>query len=328
VFGIAERLDDKFHITQIYGHSGQLEGVYRKRHLGDDELSYQLGEGAGVFQLGSARFGVTICAEGGVDFPWTEAVDGGAEVIFFCSAPGLYTRRSDVAGWRRGYAWWVSHGLGQAVRHARRLAVPVAMATQAGRAEHQDFPGLAALVSPAGEVARLPDWREGSLVVEVAADVTVAPIREAVRCLIVDSDGRALLIRYAHRRAKSDWLFPPGGGLEPGEDHDTAIRRELREELGRDDLTIGPWIGRRRHTFWLNHWMTQQERWVLCRAEHFDVDGAHVALLAEEGVQEMRWWSADELRSAGMVTSPRELPALLDRVTAGDLPDENEDLLA
>jgi hypothetical protein len=40
----------------------------------------------------------------------------------------------------------------------------------------------------------------------------------------------------------------------------------------------------------------------------------------------MRWWSADELRSAGIVTSPRELPALLDRVTAGDLPDENEEL--
>ena len=326
VFGIAERLDDRFHITQIYGHSGQLDGVYRKRHLGDDELSYRVGQGAGVFQLGSARFGVTICAEGGVDFPWTEAVDGGAEVIFFCSAPGLYTRRSDAASWRRGYAWWVSHGLGQAVRHARRLAVPVAMATQAGRGKHQDFPGLAALVLPSGEVARLPDGRAGSLVVEVAADVIVDPIREAVRCLIVDSDGRALLVRYAHSRAKSHWLFPPGGGLEPGEDHDAAIRRELREELGRDDLTIGPWIGRRCHTFWLSRWMTQQERWVLCRAEHFDVDAAHVALLAAEGVQEMRWWSAGELRSTGIVTSPRELPALLDRVTAGDLPDENEDL--
>jgi predicted amidohydrolase len=55
--------------------------------------------------------------------------------------------------------------------------VPVAMATQAGSTEDEDFPGLAALVSPAGEVARLPDWRPGSLVVEVAADVTVDPVR-------------------------------------------------------------------------------------------------------------------------------------------------------
>jgi predicted amidohydrolase len=42
------------------------------------------------------------------------------------------------------------------------------MSTQAGATVDEDFPGLAALVDPAGEViARLPDWKEGELVVEV-----------------------------------------------------------------------------------------------------------------------------------------------------------------
>jgi hypothetical protein len=41
------------------------------------------------------------------------------------------------------------------------------MTTQAGATEDEDFPGLAALVTPTGVVARLPDWRPGSLVVEV-----------------------------------------------------------------------------------------------------------------------------------------------------------------
>jgi 8-oxo-dGTP pyrophosphatase MutT (NUDIX family) len=310
----------------VYGHSGRLDGVYRKRHLADDEPGYRPGDTAGAFQLGAAKFGVTICAEGGVEFPWNDAVAGGAEVVFFCSAPGLYRRRTDEQSWRDGHAWWMSEGLGHAVRHARRLAVPVAMATQAGSTEDQDFPGLAALVLPSGEVARLPDWRAGSLVVEVAVDVTVDPIREAVRCLVVDMGGRALLIRYADSRVRSSWWFPPGGGLEPGEDHDAAIRRELREELGRDDLTIDPWIGRRRHTFWLGRWMTQQEQWALCRAEHFDVDSAHLASLAVEGILEMRWWSADELRHAGVVTVPRDLPALLDRIAAGRVPSPDADL--
>jgi predicted amidohydrolase len=44
-----------------------------------------------------------------------------------------------------------------------------------------DFPGLAALVSPSGEVARLPDWRPGTLAVEVPVDAgaggRVAPRR-------------------------------------------------------------------------------------------------------------------------------------------------------
>ena len=84
----------------------------------------------------------------------------------------------------------VSSGLGDAARHARRLAVPVAMTTQAGSTEDEDFPGLAALVSPAGAGERLPDWRPGSLVVEVAADVTVQPVREAVRRELLDRIAR------------------------------------------------------------------------------------------------------------------------------------------
>ncbi|HEV3399725.1 MAG TPA: NUDIX domain-containing protein, partial [Actinomycetes bacterium] len=217
-------------------------------------------------------------------------------------------------------------GLGDAVRHARRLGVPVAMTTQAGSTEDEDFPGLAALAAPDGQVARLPDWRPGSLVVEVAADVTVHPVREAVRCLVVDQAGRALLVRYTDRRAVASWWGVPGGGLDPGEDHLAAVRRELREELARDDLRVGPWIGRRRHTFWLGRWMTQRERWVLCRAEPFEVDPAHVTTLDAEGIGELRWWSAGELRASGAVVTPRDLPELLDRIGRGDLPGPDEDL--
>ena len=201
------------------------------------------------------------------------------------------------------------------------------MTTQAGATEDEDFPGLAALVSPDGQVARLPDWRPGSLVVEVAADVTVHPVREAVRCLLVDHAGRALLVRYTDERALASWWGVPGGGLDPGEDHLAAVHRELREELGQlDDFQVGPWIGRRCHTFWLGRWMTQRERWVLCRPEPFQVDPAHVTSLAAEGIAELRWWSADELRAAAAVVTPRDLPGLLDRIARGNLPGPDEDL--
>ena len=180
--------------------------------------------------------------------------------------------------------------------------------------------------APGREVARLPDRRPGSLVVEVAADVTVHPVREAVRCLVVDHAGRALLVRYADDRVDGSWWGPPGGGLDPGEDHLAAARRELREELARDDLGVGPFIGRRCHTFWLGRWMTQRERWVLCRAEPFEVDPAHVTTLAVEAIQELRWWSASELRAASVLATPRDLPDLLDRVARGHLPDPDQDL--
>jgi predicted amidohydrolase len=58
--------------------------------------------------------------------------------------------------------------LGDAHRHARRLGLWIALAGQAGSTEDEDFPGLAALVGPDGGVAaRLPDWREGTLTVDI-----------------------------------------------------------------------------------------------------------------------------------------------------------------
>jgi predicted amidohydrolase len=327
VFGIAERAGRAFHITQLYAHGGRLGGRYRKRHLGKDEEGYQPGSERGVFQLGSARFGITICAEGGVDSPWADAAEDEASVVLFCAAPGLHGRRTDEAGWRDGHGWWVERGLSDAVRHARSLGVWVAMATQAGSTEDEDFPGLAALVAPDGEVAaRLPDWRPGTLIVDIPIEVAVDPPREAVRALVVDDAGRALLVRFVDQETGATWWSPPGGGLQPGEDHLAAIRRELREELGRDDLVIGPWIGWRAHTFWSQGWMTQRERWVLCRTRPFPIDQLHVASLRWENIHELRWWTAGELRSSGASTFPRGLARVLDDVSGGRLPAADADL--
>jgi predicted amidohydrolase len=44
----------------------------------------------------------------------------------------------------------------------------IAIATQAGSTVDEEFPGLAALVDPRGDVvAQLPDWQPGNLVVEI-----------------------------------------------------------------------------------------------------------------------------------------------------------------
>jgi predicted amidohydrolase len=328
VFGIAERDGDTFHITQLYACGGRMLGRYRKRHLGKDEDGYQPGSEPGVFRLGAARFGIAICAESGVDFPWTDAAGAGASLVVFCSAPGLYGRRTGAAAWRRGHDWWVGTGLGDARRHARNLGLWVAMTAQAGSTEDEDFPGLAALVRPDGEVAaRLPDWRPGTLVVDVPVEVVVEPVREAVRALVVDAEARTLLVRFVDQRSGGSFWAPPGGGLEPGEDHLTAARRELREELDRDDLVLGPWIGHRTHTFPAGEsWMTQRERWVLCRTERFAIRPGHVAALRREQIHGLRWWTGDELRAAGAVTTPRRLAHLLDGIRQGRLPDPDDDL--
>lgn len=168
-FGIAERSPaGEPHITQIVAAGGEVVGVQRKRHLGDGEEPFTAVDGSRVFHHAGVTFGLAICAEAGHDRPFDAARDGGATVVLFPAAPGLHGRRTDEAGWRAGHSWWEGCALGDARRHARRLGLWIALAGQAGSTDDEDFPGLAALVSPDGEVVdRLPDWREGTLVVDI-----------------------------------------------------------------------------------------------------------------------------------------------------------------
>jgi predicted amidohydrolase len=168
LLGIAEAHDDDVHITQVLADGGRVVGHYRKRTLGDDEGSYRAGSDRAQFTLGHTPIGIAICAESGVDAPFDDAAAAGARAVFLCSAPGLYGRRNDEAEWRAGFDWWSGAALGDAARHARRNGLWVALATQAGATADEDFPGLAALVDGNGNVVTaLPDWREGTLLVDL-----------------------------------------------------------------------------------------------------------------------------------------------------------------
>ena len=169
-FGVAERSPggDPY-ICQVFAAAGRVAGAQRKRHLGEGEEAFTAATEPVIFEHAGARFGVAICAEAGFDGPFDAAAAGGARVVLFPAAPGLYgQRRTGEASWRSGFDWWEGSSLGDARRHARRLGLWVALAGQAGATADEDFPGFAALVGPDGAVtARLPDWRAGVLPVDI-----------------------------------------------------------------------------------------------------------------------------------------------------------------
>ncbi len=55
-------------------------------------------------------------------------------------------------------------------------------------------------------------------------------LRVAAYAVITDDEDRVLLARWTEGRRVA-WTMP-GGGLEPGEDPEVAVRREVKEETG------------------------------------------------------------------------------------------------
>ena len=56
-------------------------------------------------------------------------------------------------------------------------------------------------------------------------------MKETVRAIIVDGKNILLIARI---KSNDSYFIFPGGGVEEGEDHEQALIREVKEELGID----------------------------------------------------------------------------------------------
>ncbi|TDD75406.1 NUDIX domain-containing protein [Actinomadura darangshiensis] len=152
--------------------------------------------------------------------------------------------------------------------------------------------------------------------------------RRTARVLLVDDSDRVLLFRWPRVAGEPEaghcWITP-GGGVEEGETLSGAAVRELREETGLvvapDDL--GPRValtsghadlGWARGLF--------RDDFFLLRTAAYAIDTAGFTPIEREHVGAHRWWTLEELASAGEPVYPLMLAELLTGLLAGHAPSE------
>ena len=127
------------------------------------------------------------------------------------------------------------------------------------------------------------------------------PLRPAVRGLVIDEDNHVLMVRLVFDNG-AFWVLP-GGGIDLGEDHITALHRELAEETGLVGASIGAPVWERTHFFTLvdsdgTEWAGQTETVYLVRTPRFE-PAPHFSAeqLLAENLHEHKWWTIDEIAS-------------------------------
>jgi 8-oxo-dGTP pyrophosphatase MutT (NUDIX family) len=153
--------------------------------------------------------------------------------------------------------------------------------------------------------------------------------RRGARVLLLDDADRILLARgHDVDQPERSWWFTIGGGVDPGESDRDAALREVREETGiRLDpgALVGPVYTRSAIFDFYRQHCRQDEVLFLARVDDASGGGGDAGTLSRDGwtdveldvVDEMRWWSLDDLRGVEIEVFPESLPDLVAPLLGG-----------
>jgi 8-oxo-dGTP pyrophosphatase MutT (NUDIX family) len=145
--------------------------------------------------------------------------------------------------------------------------------------------------------------------------------REAVRAILLTPEREVLLMRVRPPDGRASFWVTPGGGIAAGETIADCLRRELREELGLEDFSVGPLVWRRQHTFtWLGRRIRQRERYHVIEVDKF------VPVMSDpiesKTIDCFRWWPEQDLSATHESLAPLSLSAIVTKYIRDGAPRE------
>ena len=142
--------------------------------------------------------------------------------------------------------------------------------------------------------------------------------RDIVRAIVIDSDGYFYFVRAVRDDlfGKATLIETAGGGVEIGESHDAAIKRELSEELGADTEIICK-IGVVEDYYNLIH-RHNVNNYFLCKVKSFgdthltddEIHSFHISALRLSYDEALKEYELCACTKLGRLIANRELPIL------------------
>lgn len=154
--------------------------------------------------------------------------------------------------------------------------------------------------------------------------------RVTARLVLLDQHDRVLLMQIIPQDAsdpssplsKPFWITP-GGRVEDGETTEEAVRRELFEETGiADGMVLGcVWYGEI-NLMWRGSLTKMREHFYLTRVTRPEDSIALENMTSDERsvFRGHKWWTMEELKSSEEVVIPKDLPALIEPLIKGEIP--------
>ncbi len=155
--------------------------------------------------------------------------------------------------------------------------------------------------------------------------------------LIHKSSGNILFIKYLDKISKSTaefsdgfWVMP-GGGVEPSERFEEALKREIFEETGIKNIKIKNCILSRIAYAELsnNKQNIYYERYYLVETDEVEISIKNITDEETKVIKEYKWWSINELKKTKEIIFPLELKNYIDKVITNlnytiDITDSND----
>ncbi len=159
-------------------------------------------------------------------------------------------------------------------------------------------------------------------------------MRYAVRALLFNTDNQLLMINYAPNPTitllgqtpvlRDNW-GTAGGGIDPGEDLHVALRREINEEIGHTDITIGPCVWHRKADMtFLNRDIRLDERYFIAHTRESGFDTRAHTETERTYVLGMKWWNVADIPASDALILPLFLRDKITALAAGIYPAEVE----